>query len=280
MIYHKGSVVSDRLPIDCWHETDVNVFETMRIYSGRVFCEEEHLERLKQSAQAMGCPLPLPIKEIRRELHLAVKAYGEPEALVRLTFVGNRLLVMLGKREHSKLLYQKGIALRTSPVKRSLSHAALPEAKTSSFHNGVLASLEPSGEKNYDWILLDRLGHVTEVRTGNIFMIKRENKVSDKDAANRQRFRLITPPLLGVLNGITRRVVIECASEMRLRIKEQVITRHDLFNASEVFLTNTSWEVLPVRELDGRQIGAGKPGPLTLKIHQAFQDRIVEYLKN
>ena len=85
---------------------------------------------------------------------------------------------------------------------------------------------------------------------------------------------LLTPPEHLILNGVTRRFVIKCALELGMKVREVSLTRHEFFNADEAFLCNTSWEILPVRELDARMIGAGKPGPVTLKLHRYFNRRI------
>ena len=85
---------------------------------------------------------------------------------------------------------------------------------------------------------------------------------------------LLTPSEHLILNGVTRRFVIRCALELELRVQEIPLTRHEFFNADEAFLCNTSWEILPIRELDGRVIGAGKPGPVTLKLHRYFKRRV------
>src|SRR5207237_1009643 len=126
--------------------------------------------------------------------------------------------------------------LRTSNVRRSLSHASPPQAKTSAYQNALLATLEPS--PGYEWVFLDQSGFVTEVRIGNLFIIKGK--------------MLATPPTTGILNGVTRRFVIELALQAGLKVREVPLTRHEIYNADEAFLTNTSWEILPVRELDGR----------------------------
>jgi branched-chain amino acid aminotransferase len=87
---------------------------------------------------------------------------------------------------------------------------------------------------------------------------------------------LHTPDTFGILNGVTRRFVIKCAQRSGLRVIETPLTRHDAFNADEAFLTNTSWEILPVAELDGRRIGTRVPGPVTLKLKRTFDQSIKE----
>ncbi len=166
---------------------------------------------------------------------------------------------MIGERNHPAQLYKEGIALQSSPVKRSLTHAIPAGAKTTDYMNAIMATLEPKPEQVYEWIFLDRFGLITEVRIGNIFLIKNGE--------------LFTPPVLGILNGVTRRFVIECAEVLGIPLHEMPLTRHEVFNAEEVFLTNTSWEILPVRELDGRKTGMKIPGPLTQTLQTTFKQK-------
>ncbi|OGW72485.1 MAG: hypothetical protein A2Y02_03285 [Omnitrophica bacterium GWA2_52_12] len=262
------------------------IFETMRVYAGKIFCEKEHLARLTGSARISGLACALPkITEIQRQIRQAVKAYGKPEAVIRVTLTAGKILVMIGERKTRPELYREGIRLATTSVRRSLVHAAPPAAKSTDYMNAVLATLElppqgvsaPAGGINKpaawpyrrigvdEWVFLDTDGYVTEVRTGNLFIVEKGGK----------KPRLKTPPLSGILDGVTRRIVIECALSKGLAVLEEPLTRHEIYNAAEVFLTNTSWEVLPVRELDGRIIGEALPGPITTQLHQLFKKRVL-----
>ncbi len=140
--------------------------------------------------------------------------------------------------------------------------AAPPQAKTTDYLNALMATLDPS--PGYEWVFLDRDGFVTEVRIGNLFIVK--------DG------RLFTPPLTGILNGVTRRFVLECASLAGLETRERPLSRHEVYNADEAFLTNTSWEILPVREMDGRSTGKQIPGKITCRLHTIFKNRVREWL--
>jgi len=273
-----GKAVEPKAALDFINPTAAGIFETFRIYNGKVFRLEEHLERLAESAQTVGLFPRLSstasrgrkkeagawLKHVRREIQLAVKGFGKPEAVARVTWVEAGLIVMMGERRAPPELYKTGIALQTSPVRRSLSHAAPPEAKSTDYMNALMATLEPRPEDVYEWIFLDQQGFVTEVRIGNIFII---------DSIGKKK-RLRTPPLHGILNGVTRRFVIECALLEGLEVREEPLTRHEIYTADESFLTNTSWEVLPVRSLDARLIGREVPGPLTTRLHQSFKKRV------
>jgi len=259
-----GKPAAAEAALDFINPKAAGIFETFRVYNGQIFREEEHLERLCESAQTVGLLPQLDVKKIRREIRLAVKGYGKLEAVLRVTWVEAGFLVMIGERRAPKELYETGIALQTSPVRRSLSHAAPPEAKSTDYMNALMATLEPRPADVYEWIFLDQQGFVTEVRIGNIFIIDSIGKKS----------RLRTPPLHGILNGVTRRFVIECALLEGLDVREEPITRHEIYTANEAFLTNTSWEVLPVRSLDARLVGREVPGSLTTRLHQSFKKRV------
>jgi branched-chain amino acid aminotransferase len=252
-------------------ENSVGIFESLRTYGRRVFHQEEHLRRFLESAQTVGCASSLSLKHLARELERALEAFRkenkneEADLFIRLNYWpasggdSEKVIVMIGERKHPADLYRKGIVLKTSPVRRSLTNAAPAEAKTSAYQNAVMASLESLGGA-YEWLFLDRNGFVTEVRVGNIFMVKSAE--------------LFTPPVLGILNGVTRRFVIECARQAGMKVKETPLTRHDFYNADEAFLTNTSWEILPVRELDNRRIGRQIPGPVTAQLQSLFKQRV------
>lgn len=259
-----GKPIEAKAALSFINPAAAGIFETFRIYGGQIFREEEHLERLCESAQTVGLRPLLDLTKIRRQIRLAVKGYGKAEAVLRVTWGEAGFLVMIGERRAPKELYETGVALRTSPVRRSLSHAAPPEAKSTDYMNALMATLEPRPEDVYEWVFLDQQGFVTEVRIGNLFILKRSGKET----------RLCTPPLHGILNGVTRRFVIECALHAGLKICEIPLTRHDIYTADECFLTNTSWEILPVRSLDARRVGGKVPGLITTRLHQSFKRRV------
>lgn len=270
VIYSKGKRVTDRILLRHFDAEAVGIFESLRTYNGKIFHAEEHVRRFIDSAKTAGTEkIPGPAALVR-ELELALASFEKefPEAAKEHVFIrmtlwpygsehGGILLVSITHRKHPPGLYKHGVVLRTSSVRRSLSHASPPQAKTSAYQNALLATLEPS--PGYEWIFLDQSGFVTEVRIGNIFLIKNKE--------------LVTPPTPGILNGVTRRFVIECARQAKLAVREIPVMRHDVYNADEAFLTNTSWEILPVRELDGRKVRGPIPGPLTQKLHKLFKKK-------
>lgn len=265
-LYLKGTEVQSPSLINQFHKDDTGIFESLRVYNGVIFRQEDHMRRLLESAKTSGYAFNFKVEQIIKDLKKSLKHYGKKEAFVRLTLYEDKAFVMIGERKHSEKLYKKGVVLQTSPVKRTHSNAAAPEAKTSAYQNSLMAGLEVRAPGVYEWLFLDQEGYVAEVRIGNIFIINSKQK--------RQKPELVTPPLQGILNGVTRRVVIECASSAGMRFAERPLTRHDIFCASEVFLTNTSWEILPVQCLDGRKIGNQIPGKLTTQLHSHFKKKV------
>jgi branched-chain amino acid aminotransferase len=244
-------------------------FESLRVYRGRLFQEEEHLARLMESARTAGFCEKINTVEVRRDLRAALKNFlshqarlptakknREPFLFVRLSLWGREVFVMIGYRAGAEAGGFGGVRLTTSPVRRTLSNAVSPQIKSSDYLNSVSAFRELFTSGIFDRLILDQNGYVTETSVGNFFLVK--------DGMLR------TPETSGILDGVTRRFVIKCALEAKVPVLETTITRHDVYNADEVFLTNTSREILSVSELDGRKIGVRCPGPLTERLRRRF----------
>ncbi|MFH1208441.1 MAG: aminotransferase class IV [Candidatus Omnitrophota bacterium] len=271
-VYQNGKEMNGELSFDLMRTEAVGIFESMRAYGGRILHETEHLSRLLESSKTVGYrPFPEAAK-LRLELRAALKAFNKKECYVRLTLWEGRSFAILGSREHPKELYEKGVALKTASFPRGGPNTFPWQAKASAYQQAILASTEPHPDKIYEWIFLDQGGILSETRIGNFFIVQyRSQHPGDLKKGGAI---LLTPPEYLILNGVTRRFVIKCARELGMQVREAPLTRHEFFNADEAFLCNTSWEVLPVRELDGRMIGAGKPGPVTLRLHHFFKRRI------
>lgn len=256
-------------------EEGAGVFESLRAYEGVLFRVEEHLTRFFESAHSLGVKIPETRPEIRRKLEKASEESGQKEAFLRLTLLGGEVFVIVTERIHPSEIYKKGVSLKTSPVRRNPSQAGFPEAKSTAFLNQILGTLDPAPPGNYEILFLDAEGYVTEVRIGNIFAVTgRDGSRTVPFVPGRTVPVLLTPPPRGLLNGVTRRFVLECALRAGIPAEERPLTRHELFNADEAFLTNTSWEILPVREADGRRIGDEVPGPVTRKLQKLFREGV------
>ncbi len=242
----------------------VSVFESVRSYKEVIFRLEDHLERLYASAKTVGLKIHETPLELEGRLYQALEQSGKKDAFLRLTITAYGISVMVTSRDYPQEVFEKGVRIQTSAVKKSVSGSFYPEAKTSSYGPQILATLEMP-ESAFEVFFLSQEGYLRETRTSNVFMVK--NGI------------LKTPPCVGVLDGVTRRVVFETAREISLPVEEVYLTRHDLFNAEEVFLTNTSGEIVPVREIDGRIINNQVPGVWTKRLRMCFGKKVREYRK-
>jgi branched-chain amino acid aminotransferase len=146
--------------------------------------------------------------------------------------------------------YERGMEIVTVPTTRNLHSALNPAIKSLNYLNNILAKIEANNAGCEEAIMLNAEGFVSECTGDNIFIVKEGC--------------LLTPPLsAGALYGITRQVVMELAAQSGLKVSEPNLSRHDLFNADECFLTGTGAELVPIVKIDGRVIGTGKPGRIT-----------------
>jgi len=134
-----------------------------------------------------------------------------------------------------------------------------PQVKSLNYLNNIMAKIEANNSGYMEALMLNPQGYVAECTGDNIFMVK-------------ERILSTPPAHVGALKGITRQAIIDLARRNDVPVQERMLTRHDLFNADEMFLTGTAAEVIPVVSLDGRQIGNAKPGRVTAKLRSAFAD--------
>ena len=240
------------------------MFETLRAYDGRFFHLAEHWQRLGWSCAGIGRELPIPEADITSWVHEILENSGWKDAIVRVSFhwnvSGDSLLMGLVKpfTAHPEEWYENGVALKTAVMRRPDLKADNPQIKCSQYVGGVLASLDESGEKAHELLFLGSGGYIAEGTVSNFFLIKGK--------------RVLTPSAgSGILSGVTRAFVIDLCRRRGLETEETFFTRHDIYNADECFITNTSSEVLPVVMLDGRRIGTGKPGPVTRDLAKDFK---------
>jgi branched-chain amino acid aminotransferase len=120
--------------------------------------------------------------------------------------------------------------------------------------------------------MLNHQGYVAECTGDNVFMIRYSSRSAPLAQPPRNALLLTPPTYVGALKGITRQGIIEIAAKQKIAFEERTLTRHDLFNADEVFLTGTAAEVIPVVKIDGRVIGTGKPGKVTQQLLKGFRE--------
>jgi len=253
------------------------VFEGIRAYDGVVFKLKEHIDRLYTSAHTIMLEIPLNKEKMTRAVLDTLKKNRLKDAYIRLVVtrgVGDlgldprkcskaTIIVITEPRIslHSKEKKEKGITSMISWVKRDPVDATTHEVKSLNYLNSILAKIESNVAGVDEAICLDKMGFVCEGVAENVFIVK-EGKV-------------LTPPTsTGALRGITRIAVMKLVEKLRYPLIERNITPNELFTADEVFLTGTAAEIAPVREVNRRTIGNGKPGPVTKRLMQEF-DKMV-----
>lgn len=256
------------------------VFEGIRAYDSCIFKLEEHLDRLWESAHTLMIQIPMTKKEMQKAIIDTLKRNGFSDSYIRVIVtrgVGDlgldpslcklpTIIIITDKiKLYPESLYQDGLNIITVPTVRNLPEAVNPSIKSLNYLNNILAKIEAKNSGCVEALMLNHQGYVAECTGDNVFMIKYEKN-------NPKKPLLLTPPTyLGALKGITRQGIIELAQQGKICFEERVLTRHDLFNADEVFLTGTAAEVIPVVKIDGRVIGTGKPGVVTHQLLKGFR---------
>lgn len=256
----------------------LGVFEGIRCYKTKkgpaIFRLDEHIDRLFGSAHIFLMDIPYTKKEIRDAIIGTVRINKIKECYIRpLAFIGygamglypkgNPVNVSIAAWSWGAYLgddgLTKGIKVKTSSFIRNHVNANMTRGKVCGYYvNSQLAKKEAIACGYDEALLLDTEGYVSEGSGENIFMVR--NGV------------LKTTPLTSILEGITRNSIMRIAADKKIRVLEERFTRDELYIADEAFFTGTAAEVTPIRELDGRTIGAGKPGPITRELQAVFFD--------
>src|SRR3989338_359254 len=248
------------------------VFEGIRTYDGLIFKLKEHIDRLYQSAHAIMLDIPISKDEMVGAIKKTLRENDMKDAYIRLLVTRGIGDLGLGPRKcgrptvviiadkiklYPQELYGKGLEIVTISTQRNIHQAVNPQIKSLNYLNNILAKVEAINAGVEEAVMLNSEGYVAECTGDNIFIVK--------DGS------LLTPPIhSGVLRGITRGAVIDIARLKEIPVHEEVLTRYDLFNSDEMFLTGTAAEIIPVVRMDRRKIGDGKPGKMTLKLIGEF----------
>ena len=249
------------------------VFEGIRSYNGLVFKLREHVDRLYESAHTILLEIPLAKEAMVRAVVATLKANRLRDAYVRLVVTRGPGDLGLDPRKcrrptifiitdkivlYPERVYREGMEIVTVPTPRNLPEALNPQIKSLNYLNNILAKIEATNAGVEEALMLSAHGYVAECTGDNLFIV-------------RGKVLRTPPPYAGLLKGITRGCVMEMAAKTRIPVREEMMTRHDLYNAEECFLTGTAAEIAPIVKIDGRVIGKGKPGPMTLKLMQDFR---------
>lgn len=245
------------------------LFETMRAYQGKVFALHRHLARLSKSSTKMMIDFPqIDLEEVVNkllELNQLEDAYvritltrGEGESFRQKPSSPTLFAFALPFQGYPDEVYRKGVKINLANFRKGQS--PLLAHKTTSFAENLLARLAAEEEGFFEAIFLSPKGEILEGSMSNPFLVKGEE--------------LLTPPLQNILPGITREIVLELAKKEGIKVNEVALTQADLNEASEVFLTNSLAEVIPVVKVEDNLIGDGKPGKLTRQIHQLYREQV------
>ncbi len=252
------------------------IFEGIRFYTGRVFRLEQHLERLWNSARSICLDIPMTRQEMTEALLETIRQNHLRDGYIRLVVtrgVGNLglnpeqcknpsvIIIAATIALYHEDFYRKGLSIVTVATRRSNPASLNPAVKSLNYLNNVMARIEANLASADEALMLNDAGNVAECTADNVFIIKHG--------------QIFTPPTTaGALQGITRSVVFDIAGEFDIKVIEADFTRHDIFVADECFLTGTAAEIVPVVKADGRIIGNGKPGPITMRIIARFREMI------
>lgn len=249
------------------------VFEGIRVYNGRVFKCEEHINRLYNAAKAIMLEIPMRKEEMTEVLLETCRRNQIKDGYVRLVVtrgkgdlglnpvsckVASVFCIVGSITLYPDEMYIKGMPIITAVQRRNKATIVDPQIKSLNYLNNILAKIEANRAGVPEALMLNHDGVVAECTGDNIFIVK-DNVI-------------YTPPIyIGILGGITRNTVIELAKELGYEVKESEFTLFNVYSADECFLTGTAAEAIPVTNVDGRIIGNGEAGPVTTRLLEAFK---------
>lgn len=250
------------------------IFEGIRVYSGNIFKCREHLERLYDSAKSIMLDIPLTLEEMQDAMVETIRRNELRDGYIRLIVsrgAGNLgldprrcpkasvIIIVEQLAIYPEEAYRNGLRTVSVSQRRNIPDALNPNIKSLNYLNNILVKIQANLADVGEAIMLNAQGYVAEGSSDNIFIIKKGV--------------VYTPPCyLGALEGITRGAIMELCGKLGYSLKEEPFTLHDVYVADEVFFTGTAAEVIAVREVDGRIIGSGQAGPMTLNLLKHFRE--------
>jgi branched-chain amino acid aminotransferase len=248
------------------------VFEGIRVYSGRVFELDAHIERLYESAKAIRLAISMGGTDLAAAITETVAANDIDDGYVRLLvtrgvgtlglnpFVCEKSSIIIiadSIQLYPEELYENGMKVISATTVRNHPLAIPPQAKTLNYLNNIQAKIEAVDSGVPEAIMYNHEGYVAEASADNVFIVK-------------DGVVYAPPPEAGALPGITRGIIIGLAGRENIRVVEKNLTRFDLYVADEFFLTGTGAEIIGIVEIDKRVIGDGRPGPITKLLRNKF----------
>ncbi|MGO4791375.1 branched-chain-amino-acid transaminase [Paenibacillus sp. 2KB_20] len=249
------------------------IFEGIRIYNGNIFKCKEHLDRLYDSAKSIDLVIPLAYDELLEATAETIRRNDMRNGYIRIVVsrgAGNLgldprrcpkptvLIIVEQLAIYSEEAYLNGLKAVSVAQRRNIPDALNPKIKSLNYLNNILVKIQSNFAGADEAIMMNAQGYVTEGSGDNIFIVK--NGV------------VTTPPCyLGALEGITRQAIIDLCDKLGIKLKEEPFSMHDVYIADEVFFTGTAAEVIAAREIDGRMIGKGQAGPITLQLLEEFR---------
>jgi branched-chain amino acid aminotransferase len=253
------------------------IYETLRTYNGRPFLYDRHMRRLRRSAQMIVLDLPFTDDELAARIQetMAAARLGGAEAYIRVlvtrgigeltydpkaTPAPSIVIIIKPHVDPPAEALEKGVKVCLSPIMRNHPESVNPIIKSNNLLNNALAMQDALRRGGTEAIMRNYRGELTECTQSNFFIVK--NGMA------------LTPPIeAGLLPGITREFVFEVGKDAGVTVRDQVLHDADLLQADECFLTSTTKEIVPIVQVDDRNIGTGAPGPVTKKLLEAFRKR-------
>jgi len=274
----------DRLlsPLDQGFLFGASVYETVRTYDGVPFLVGRHLKRLRESALALGIDIDESDERLMRRVHETLEASGNAESSIRIVVsagVGaidyrqgstkkpTIVIVVRPLQPFPESLYRDGATASFVSIMRAGRGNLSPRIKSSNLLNNLMALREAHERGAYEALMLNPKGEVCEGSMSNVFVVT--------DGA------IATPPIsAGILEGITRELVLSIARDGGFELEEKTVLPDELLGADEVFITASSRQVVPIVKVDEHPIADGHPGPVTKKIISLYHDKVHALLRD
>ena len=256
-----------------------SVYEVTLTHNQKIFLLDDHLDRLWLSAEKLGIEIEWTREKFLVEIEKCIQHLGLPRVYIRIVVTrgegeigldpalgisNNHVLIVKELPENPKNWYAQGVHMIVADIQRTSKKAMDPGVKSGNYLNNVMAIKEAKERGAFDAIMLNYKGHVTEATTSNIYIVKDQ--------------KVLTPPLqAGLLEGITRKTLIDLGQRNHLTIHQEDFSAGELRMADEAFLTSSTKGIVPITKIDETAIGSGKVGPLTTQLSEIYQNFVLSH---